>query len=278
MIVPNNTPPAPQKGKFVLPTELSTPINTIKKAIILIYGERKIGKTSLASKMENALFLFFEPGGSGLRVHGSDISDWRTFVDAVDVMSKTSQFDTVVIDTIDIAYEKCFEFVCAREGVKHASEGDFGSIWNAIEVEFKKQMYRLIATKRGIVMLSHAGEKQFESLSGKQYTKIVPTMSKAAMKFAVGIADILGYYGYYGNDRFLTIAGSDAVEGGHRLEESFRTPSGERVHSIPMGSSAEEAYANFEAAFNNMQEDPLNLEGEATGIRERVAKLKSKKR
>ena len=178
----------------------------------------------------------FEPGGKGLRIFKEDMKDWKMFCEYIGLLEKTDRFKTIVIDTSDICYDRCMDFVCIREGVDHPSEGSYGSVWNAVETEYKKQISRILQTGRGVVFISHAGDKEFESLSGKHYSKIVPTMSKQATKFIVGLADILAYYGYYGTDRFLTIRGSDAVESGHRLKYQFKTPSGARVHSIPMGN------------------------------------------
>lgn len=278
MKLPAKVEEKPTKKGFQLPTQMSEPIDHIGGATILLYGERKIGKTSLASMFPETMFCMFEPGGKGLRIFKEDITDWDHFVKVVDALvADPTKFKTIVIDTSDIAYTRCSAWVCDDMGVDHPSEGNYGNVWSAIDVEFSKQMTRILQTGRGVVFVSHAGEKEFESLSGRKYTKTVPTMSKQAMRFVVGLADILAYYGYYGNDRYLTIRGSDAVESGHRLKERFKTPSGERVHSIPMGNDEDEAYANFMRAFNNQQDDPIDLEGEPTGIRERVSKMKSKK-
>ena len=273
---PNSQPQAKSRSGFTLPTQKSEPIDTIEKAIMLLYGERKIGKTSLASRFTDAFFLMFEPGGSGLSIYQQDIADWNMFCEFVDLLQEQTDFyRTIVIDTIDIAYEKCMEYVCKREGFGHPSDKEvgFGKGWKLVDTEFKKQMTRLLQTGRGTVFVSHAHTKEFQAMSGPKFDKLVPTMGTQAARYIIGLADILAYYGYYGEERFLTIRGSDSVECGHRLRENFWVEDrSERVHSIPMGKDEDEAYANFMLAFNNKQQTNGKPEDE-TGMKERAVKM-----
>jgi hypothetical protein len=280
---------------FSLPTTLSEPISEISHATMLLYGEKKIGKTSLASRFPDTLFLMFEPGGGGLRIHQEPMSSWGKFVEFIDLLERSDKFQTIAIDTIDLAYERCFAHVCEDAVMDHPTDRAYGAGWKLIDTEFKKQMARLMLTGRGVIFISHVTEKEMETMSGRKYQKLGPTMSSQASRFVIGVADILAYYGYYGEDRYLTIRGSDAVESGHRLRYNFLTPEGAkalealeageeidssqivRVHSIPMGDDEAESYRNFMRAFNNLQTDPMDLNDQTTGLRERAVKMKSKR-
>jgi hypothetical protein len=261
-----------------LPTELSEPVKRIEECTALLFGEKKIGKTSLASQFDKALFLMFEPGGKGLRIYQRPVNSWLEFKKFLRLLESDKRFNTVVIDTIDIAYDLCFSFVCRKEGVKHPSELPHGQGWNKVETEFVDTMNRLIRIGKGVVFISHAEWREFEPRDGAKYTKVVPSVGTQARRFISGVADMLMYYGYYGSRRFITIAGSDSLDAGHRLEEQFWTADGKkRVHSVSMGSSAKEGYENLVRAFNNEQATTGEPEI-STGLTDTPAKRVSTKR
>ena len=240
-----------------LPTELSVPSTSLGDYSILMYGEKKIGKTSLASKFPGAMFLMFEPGGKGLSIYQTPVATWEEFKAYVQLLKADERFQTLVIDTVDIAYERCFDYVCRMQNIEHPSDvNDFGKTWSLITNEFQKTMLELVSAGKGMIFLSHATEKDFASASGLTYNKIVATMPARSRQFITGFVDIICYYGYYGNHRMLTVQGSDAVDSGNRLENNFLVKGGTaKIHSIPMGSSAQEGYNNILKAFANQQED-----------------------
>lgn len=267
----------PAMESLTLPSEVSSPSEDLGDYTTLIYGEKKIGKTSLAAQFPDALFLMFEPGGKGLRIFQREIRTWKDFTGYLKLLGETDRFKTIVIDTIDLAYERCFQHVCWIEGFTHPQDEAFGKGWKAIETEFRTQLTKLLQSGRGVVFLSHADEREFQERTGSKYNKIIPSMPKQARTFIAGVVDIIAYYGYYGKDRLMTIQGSDTVDAGHRIGEAFRTTTGEHVHSIPMGRSPEEAYANLIKAFGNQQTDSGEPDV-TTGLSETPAKFESKRR
>lgn len=249
-------------GTYVLPSEKSAPKERLGEYSWLIYGEKKIGKTSLASKFPDALFFMFEPGGKGLEIYQVQINKWEDFKGYVKALKTTDKYETVVIDTINIAYEMCMAYVGRQHGFEHPSENnDFGQSWKRVSTEFEKVILDLVSTGRGVMFISHAVASEFIRPNGKTFNKIVPSMASQAQKFVSAFVDIIAYYGYYGSDRFLTIQGEDTLESGHRIEKRFLVKdTNEKVHSIPMGNSADEAYQNILTAFVNKQE----IKGEPT--------------
>lgn len=290
--------PAPPRAKvataYALPTTKSTPIDNISKATFLIYGEKKIGKTSLAAQFPHAFFCMFEPGISGLSVYYEKMFDdkgklqWPLFVKVVNaLLSQDHAFENVVIDVMDKAYEACSEYICRDNGIETPGDLPYGKGWQLVREEFADQIGRLVQSKLGVIFLSHAKEQDFIERTGGTYTKIVPTASSQCKSYISGIADIIAYYGYYGDERLLTIRGSDSVESGNRLKYSFWIAGGYergmklleqkkalfekgelsaelekemnqemdslRVHSIPAGISEEETYQNLVRAFSNRQ-------------------------
>lgn len=237
--------------KVTLPVMLTEPATSIGRCLTLIYGERKIGKTSLAAQFGKTLLIATEVGYKGLRVFKMDAASWRELRNIIKALKTDKSFDTVCIDTIDLAYKKCEKHVCRQLGIDDPSEEEWGKGWRAVRAEFEDMLNELAQTGKGVLLLTHAQEQDVKMRSGESYTHVVPTMSKMAREIIEGMVDIWAYYMYDGTRRVLTVQGDDHISAGHRFEERFKTPDGETLRHIDMGMSAKEAYRNFIAAFNN---------------------------
>lgn len=244
-----------KKLSLSLPDGPEDPISSFAQAKTLIYGENKIGKTSLCAEFPDPVFLMFEPGGGGLRIARRQCNSWKEFTGYIDLILASDRFETIVIDPISLCYKACVDHICKIEGVDDPGEVTWGHGWKAIEDEFIRQISRISSSGRGIIFLGHLEQVEFEKRTGGKYNKIVPRMMKQARSFIESFVDVIAFYGYYGDDRLMTIEGSDELDAGNRLKYQFRTVSGEKIHSIPMGSNEEEAYENLMKAFDNEQED-----------------------
>ncbi len=272
-------------SKLVFPTKKSTPSKQLEDYLLFIYGEKKIGKSTLAASFPNALHLFFEPGGKGMSTYAMSISLWAEYVYILDKLAANEdgfadRYKNVVIDTVDAAYEYCFEAVCLREGMSHPSDNnDFGKSWSLIRKEFERQFKRLLSLRKGVIVVSHAVESEIRTRNMGTWTKIIPTLPTQAVRYITGVADLNAYYGYYGGDRRLVIDGSEYIEAGNRMTKNFRTPDGHRVTSVPMGVSEEEAFVNLQAAFSNLQAFPgSDVHDQIPQMQDRTAVLKPKGR
>jgi phage nucleotide-binding protein len=250
---------------FTLPTTKNVPSVELLDYSILLYGGKKIGKTSLAGQFPDALFLALEPGTKALRVYSVPVPDWTAFCKAIDALKadKSKRYRTVVIDTVDVAYGLLYQQVMNERGIAHPNdEKDHGATWGEIRRRFREQMLKVLNLKMGVIFISHETEKEFEQSDGSVVDRKQPTMSKQAMEEVEGLVDVVAHYHYIGSQRALRIDGLETVVAGARLEENFvrkggspRSP-GDRIQVIPMGLTAKEAYNNFVKAFQNEQEKP----------------------
>lgn len=247
------TPPAaatPVTTALKLPTAPSAPSTQLGDYSILLFGDKKIGKTTLASMFPNALFLMTEPGARSLAVYQIAIHDWTQIRDAVKLLRTDKQFQTVVLDTVDLAFKMAESYACSKLGISHPSEEDWGRGWSAVRDEFTKQMQLLLNLGKGVILISHATEREIKTRSGVKYDRIQPTMSNQARDIVEGLVDIWAYYTYVGDQRVLQIRGDEHITAGHRLQNNFQYK-GKEVREISMGSTAQEAYTNLTACFNN---------------------------
>ena len=259
-----------KKGiEYSLPTQPSTPVKKIGGYTILFYGAKKIGKTSLAAMFGNAFFAMFEPGGKALSIYQEPMTNWRKFVRFVDLLVKDSEFDTVVIDPIDYAYDACLEHVCDEMGIDHPADAGYGKGWNAVKKEFLRQLRRLMNCGKGIIFISHQKEKEIEDRRGRTKDVTTNTMTGQGGEIISGLVDMWFNYDYEGNNRILTILGDDKIDAGHRVKKHFRYTDGTRIRKVNLGKSEEEAYEIFVNAFNNQLEKPKEVQ-DASEVKKKV--------
>jgi len=218
----------------------------------LVFGDKKVGKTSLAAQFPDALFLMTEPGARALPVYQIAILDWRMFRDTLKLLRtpEGKRFQTIVVDTVDLLFKMAETYACQKLGIAHPSEEDWGRGWSAVRDEFTAQMQVLLNIGKGVILISHATEREIKTRSGTKYDRIQPTMSNQARDIVEGMVDIWAYYTYEGTQRVLQIRGDEHIMAGNRLQENFRY-NGKEVREIHMGSSAQEAYRNLVACFAN---------------------------
>lgn len=251
--------------EYFLPEEMSVPVNDLGGYTLLIYGKKKIGKTTLASMFnkigKKVLFLFFEPGGKGLRLYQEQMTSWRKFTRFVDLLKKDKEFGTIVIDTADYAYDDCLTDVCFNMGISHPADEAYGKGWNAVKTEFTKQIRTLLRSGKGVIFISHQKDITDEDRDGVEFERTTNTLSGQAREVIEGLVDIWANYDYNSKgDRILTILGSKNVDAGHRLKERFKHTDGTRIRKINMGNSEQEGYDNFLKAFNNKLEKEEKVE------------------
>lgn len=251
--------------EFSLPDEPNEPSNSISDYSILLYGAKKIGKTSLAARFPDAFFLACEPGTKALRVFTRPVRSWKDFEGYMKLLEKKKHtFKTVIVDTIDNLYEYAFNHVCLKHMIKHPNEqNDYGATWKEITELFKTGVNRLLNLPRnpGVIFISHDTEKEVELRSGDKIDRVQPTMAKQAMSVVEAVVDVIVNYHYDGKKRFIRLDGAQDIVAGCRIEEHFIRKDGEprvggdRIVSIPMGNTAQDAYDNFILAFDNEQEE-----------------------
>lgn len=234
----------------ILPFQKSVPETELKKFTVLVYGRPKIGKTTLAAQFEDPLFLCFEPGARALSLYKIEITTWQQFKDVSKELRKSAEgkkFRTVVFDTFAIAYALCSKHVCKEMGIDHPSDSGYGKGWEAVESEFNTEMNKLLLSGKGVILIAHADDKDIEQPDGTLKEMTTPEVSKAAMRFINRCVDLVAYY-YYGKDgqRRIRIEGTSNIVAGNRIEGHFIG-----ISKFDAGTSAQTAYGNFIAAFNN---------------------------
>ncbi len=134
---------------------------------VVIYGPEGIGKSTLASKFPEVLFIDTEGSTSHMDVaRTQEPSSWNMLMSQVMHVSSTPGLcKTLVIDTADWAERLCKEFVCAKYNFKSIEDPGYGKGYTYLYEEWGKLLNLLSEiTDKGIhvVLTAHAMMRKFE--------------------------------------------------------------------------------------------------------------------
>lgn len=240
-----------------MPDERTEISENLEDYIWLIYGERKIGKTTLFSEFKNTIFVMFDPLQKGLRVRQIHCPSWKHFLKFLDKLEERLKTDPdycsmLIIDTGYMAYERCFSYKVAELGIDDPQDRAWGSGWKQIAREFMEAHERIFELGLGLGVTAHSELKEVRRRDGSTYDKLTTQLGGQAFKYYNGLVDVIAYYQYdLGGRRELSIYGDQNVEAGTRIEEHFKFSDGTPIKNIPMGKSHKESYRNLLKAFNN---------------------------
>lgn len=230
-----------------LPTEKSKPKTKLNELMFYFYGLPKIGKTSLALQFPDALLLACEPGAKTHECFQVPIKNWTDLRDIRTELKKKKEFATVIIDTADLAFAYCDKYVCTRLGVEDRADAGWGKGWNAVKREFTDVVLSISHTGRGIVFTSHQSMEPYKDHNGKDRQRIIPSLRDKGAFIMNSIVDVWAPILYENGSRVLRMRGNEHIEAGQRLSpKAF--PHVAALDEIPLGKSAEEAYAALFAA------------------------------
>ena len=107
-------------------------------------------------------------------------------------------FQTVIIDTADIAYSYCEKAICAQESnekVTYETIGDipYGKGYKLVMNEFDECLRKIIQMDYGLVIISHDVDKTFTDENGIEFNQVVPTLDSRGRLVCERACDIIGY-------------------------------------------------------------------------------------
>ena len=176
----------------------------LKGYSVFFYGEEKSGKTTTASKFPKTLLLAFEKGYNALPgVMAQPISSWSDFRKVLKQLNNDAakaMYETIIIDTADIAYDLCEKYICANAkrpdggfGVDAIGDVPYGKGYTLLAKEFDECLRKIVQMNYGLVLISHAVDKTFTDETGREFNQIVPTLGNKPRNIVSRMCDIIGY-------------------------------------------------------------------------------------
>jgi len=193
---------------------------------VLFYGDPKSGKTTIASKFPKSLLVAFEKGYAALPgVMAAPVNSWSDFIKILKQLKEEKAqeaFETIIIDTADIAYDYCEQYICSVNSVDAINKIPFGQGFTLSGKEFDSKLRQIVQMGYGLVLISHAADKTFKDETGIEYNKIVPTLGNKPRLICSRLCDIIAYSRVVetpeGNKTMLFMRGTPRFEAGSRFK------------------------------------------------------------
>lgn len=166
--------------------------------ITYIYGAPKTGKTTLATQMDGSLLLAFEPGYHALPgVIAQDVTSWSEMKQIYRELKKPEvkeTFKAVIIDTIDIAADRCKKYICNQNSIEDLGDLGYGKGWSKFKDEFNEVFRGLTQLGYAVFFIGHDKEATVtDPNTGAERMIIRPSLSNTTKDIIAGMADIYGY-------------------------------------------------------------------------------------
>lgn len=166
---------------------------------VLLYGKPKSGKTTAAASFPKALLVAFERGYNALGgIRAVDITKWADFKMVLRQLEKPEAkelYETIVIDTISIAWDYCEQYICAQNGVQKIADIPWGGGYSACKKEFESSLRKITMLGYGIVLIAHSAKRIEKTAENSEIEIVFPEMPKRAAEICNGLVDIIGYIG-----------------------------------------------------------------------------------
>ena len=166
---------------------------------VLLYGKPKSGKTTAACSFPNSLLVAFERGYNAIGgVRAADVTKWADFKQILRQLEKPEAqklYETIIIDTISIAWDYCEQYICAQNGAQKINDIPWGGGYSACKKEFESTLRKITMLGYGIVLIAHSATRIEKTAEGSEIEIISPDMPKRAAEICNGLVDIIGYIG-----------------------------------------------------------------------------------
>lgn len=154
-------------------------------------------KTTIASKFPKTLLIAAEKGYSAIPgIMAQPVNSWaeiKKILRQLKTDEAKKMFYTIAIDTVDLAYNFCEQYIANQNGVTTIADIPYGRGYQLVEKEFDSVLRSIVIEDYGLVLISHSEDKVFKDESGAEYNQIVPTLDKRGRKIVTRMADIIGY-------------------------------------------------------------------------------------
>lgn len=184
---------------FKLPASRRAPAQKIDGGMIWLYGPPKIGKTTFANQFPGMWFIATEKGHNWIETREPlNIETWEHFLSfcAWFDSNRPTEFDDgrpilwLCIDTIDGLFKLCEDFVKSDLGVANLGDMPHGKGWNALTVEFERVMNKIRKWDVGLIVISHATQKEFRT-KGTKTDRWQPSPGAACYRWCNAAADLI---------------------------------------------------------------------------------------
>lgn len=162
--------------------------------IWLFYGPPGTRKTTVAAgNTSRTLLLAYEVGYKFIPgIKAANLTNWHALKDVIRQLNSPEareMYDTIVIDTIGLAYKACTNYIVARKGVTEIGEIPYGQGYAMAKNEFERTILSIPQLGYGLIMIAHSDELNDE----KNGISVKVDIDKRPSSVIKGMADFILY-------------------------------------------------------------------------------------
>lgn len=208
---------------------------------LMLYGTEGIGKSTLASRAPNPIFIQTEDGLNEIDCHKFPLS--RSFAEVqaalVELHGQEHDYQSVVVDSLDWLERLIWDAVCQDYGAKSIEkvDGGYGKGYVYALTPWRQFIDHLSALHRdrsmAVILIAHAKVEKFEDPESSPYDRYSPRLHKHAAALVTEWCDAVLFASRKfrtqteetGFGRKRTIAHPVGKDGGERVLRTIGGPS-----------------------------------------------------
>ena len=181
-------------------------VNTnLASKTMLIYGGYKAGKTSFCAKsLPKALLCAFEKGYNAISgIKPIDINKWTEFkriVKLLEAPEMKQMYETIIVDTIDLAAGLCEAYICQQHGVTALKDIPYGQGFGEFEKELASTFRKITMLGYGLAFTAQKDVKTAKNNKGEDIEVLQPLGDKRTLKVINALVDFILYIGQEWDD------------------------------------------------------------------------------
>lgn len=121
--------------------------------------------------------------------------DYKLVIRQLEKPEVKERFETIIIDTVSIAWDLCEQYICAQNSVQKINDIPWGQGFTAAKKEFENSLRKITQLGYGVVLIAHNSTRIEKTADGSEIEIISPELPKRAAEICNGIVDIIGYIG-----------------------------------------------------------------------------------
>lgn len=242
----------------IIPKSPSPPSARMADYVWHFYGEPGVGKTTLGNQFPKPMFISTEPGTSAMHAAAVPVSTWQDMKLVIDALKNEKHgYKTVVLDTVDVAYNLCATHVCDVNGWIDVADGDWGRGWRALDREWTNMITQIRTLPMCSLFVGHEKREEIMERVGSRDTatgryRVSTALPRTARNTLHSAMDFIIRCEFTEeNERILR---TQPIEGKReRIEAKARGHKGAMLPET-LGMSFKELQAAFKASFSKESE------------------------
>ena len=185
----------------ILDNTRATPNLGLAGKTLLLAGNPKTGKSTLANSRDGNIFADFEGGLQFLDCDRVPCSTWQDVLALRDELLKGNhKFKNVTVDTTDLFIKACEKYVVARAKVKDINDGELSYGKGAAQVKEEINNFLIPLKQKGItvILITHSKEREMKTKTSS-WTYMGTTLPPAMETTITALCDYI-FYCYQSDD------------------------------------------------------------------------------